>query len=348
MEDKRTVIILGAGASKDYGLPTGEELRTKIIDKFIKLATHHFYEPPDVINEYKVTSHGRLVKDEKAMLNEFVYSYKQFIKDFKDSGVQIDLFISRHASNEQYVRFGKLAIALILYNEEMNSSDFNNSKSFYRQLYEQLCGDITTPRIPIFSDKKITIITFNYDRTLEQYLEKTTIPNFKQDMSNVDLYQELDSLKIIHVYGRLGKLPWEISDEPLLKFPIKGDSNTIIRGNYFKKEIINNIHTIHEERKSDGTLKKVRAVIEKAERVYFMGFHYNKENLANLGIVDVTDEKNEHTRSSIEKVKRVYGTGFNLTKNEVDEIKNKYFSGNKPTILGPTQTCYHLLREHPL
>jgi len=35
MIKEKTVLILGAGASKPYGFPTGEELRREIIDNYV-------------------------------------------------------------------------------------------------------------------------------------------------------------------------------------------------------------------------------------------------------------------------------------------------------------------------
>ena len=64
------------------------------------------------------------------------------------------------------------------------------------------------------SKSNLTIITFNYDRSLEHYLYNTFL-NFTKSLTEKEKIEELKKLKIYHVYGKLADLPWESNNNPL-------------------------------------------------------------------------------------------------------------------------------------
>ncbi len=100
---EETIFILGAGASKPYGYPTGAELRKKIINKF-----RNQYHSNTVVFEQINTFKEDLINHSESFLNKFELS----------STKSIDLFLSR---NPKFMDIGKLAIKLSIYNSELES-----------------------------------------------------------------------------------------------------------------------------------------------------------------------------------------------------------------------------------
>ncbi len=55
-----------------------------------------------------------------------------------------------------------------------------------------------------FARHKFSIVTFNYDMSLEEYLYRVFGARYESDPKAL-----VDHLKITHVHGHLGKLSWE-------------------------------------------------------------------------------------------------------------------------------------------
>ncbi len=106
MVKQNTVFVLGAGASRHYGYPSGEELRNNIIKYFVKWYTKHFGP------RFSLGSWTTMTTFEK---DRELKDVKKFIEDFNLSEEQIDLFISR---NPDHAKLGMLAIVLGIYHAE--------------------------------------------------------------------------------------------------------------------------------------------------------------------------------------------------------------------------------------
>ncbi len=123
MIDQETIFIIGAGASRPYGYPTGYELRKYICINFPPLLRR--------ISGNSQFSHIRAAWNSEA---------KELAKVFeKSSTPSIDLFLAR---NNNFSEIGKIAILLSIFEAERKSRFRENShieeQDWYSYLYQKM------------------------------------------------------------------------------------------------------------------------------------------------------------------------------------------------------------------
>ena len=140
---KPTVLILGAGASADYGFPTGRQLLLKICEE----------ARPDA-SLYDFLCNWMAVP--RPLIEQFAYALQN------SAAPSVDLFLENRKDFEE---IGKLAIAatLIPY-EDYKAFLPTNKPRWYETLFHLM---VEGGR---FEDNKLSVITFNYDRSLEAFL----------------------------------------------------------------------------------------------------------------------------------------------------------------------------------
>lgn len=297
MIEKRTVFILGAGASCPYGFPTARGLREMIIGGF-------------------VSAYGRLLDERKKLGLEGInkscphpVAAGNLVTRFKESSTEsIDLFLSRHPQCQE---IGKTAICLSILEAERLSHFRENvkdaTKDWYFHLFNKLTRELTgKDDYQEFAKNNIAFVTFNYDRSLEHFLFTSLLHSF-EGANAANVCEQICQVPIIHVYGQVAPLQPCPGDEasglayanekkveiPLLNFPT----------------LINNVFVVHEER-TNPQMEKAREEISKADRLFFLGFGYAKENLEALGLPD-----------ALRPMHRIYGTAMGWTQKEIEAVR---------------------------
>ena len=159
MNLKSTIFILGAGASWPYGYPTASGLRENII---------HQYQ--DVIEEM-----GSLMNLKKQSISDTVELLKTIVSKFDLSNTNsIDLFLTRNSETVD-IKLGKQLIWLFIMwferRSKLSSQIKESDEDWYYEFFNELTGDITSKNdLNSLPEEKIVFITFNYDRSLENYL----------------------------------------------------------------------------------------------------------------------------------------------------------------------------------
>ena len=186
------------------------------------------------------------------------------------------------------------------------------------------------------SENCISFITFNYDRSLEHFMFESLINSF-YGIAPEHIRRVLQEIPVIHVYGRVAPLDWQESCDGKPRIPYRMDVNAIN-----VPDLIDNLHVVYDER-CDPDLEKARELVSQAERVFFLGFGYAKENLEVLGLPDV-----------LKTSQRIYGTALGCTPNEIGHVQDFFDMGlSKRGIRGFADSqvrilnrdCVRLLRE---
>jgi hypothetical protein len=144
---KSTLLILGAGASKPYGMPLGAELRD------------------DVLHAYNNFAYRQVLSKLRASDSDF----EDFAKDLATSGFSsVDAFLEERS---KWTTIGKAAMAFCLLISEYKT----RHKLFPPQQpkdhwYQTLWSHMRTPTWSALKKQSLCIVTFNYDRSLEHYL----------------------------------------------------------------------------------------------------------------------------------------------------------------------------------
>jgi hypothetical protein len=310
--NKKTVFVLGAGASCPYGYPSGSRLLQRVC------------LPEGFMNSY---TSG--VMDKQAVETRLL-DIKKFKDAFNKARIKsIDLFM---AINPKLAPIGKYIIAFEILRAEQQSL-FGEEAKFEREIfaYRKSQGD-SNPRswlsqplfegddwyfylynrliagladknaLPDFSKGNLAFITFNYDRSLEQFLYESLINSFTE-VPESDISKCLQKLKILHVYGQIAPLKWQDPKQGMDYKPTIGES--------LLERAAANIKTIYEQKVSPE-LNEARQILEQAEQIYFLGFGYAKENLEILKLPGKTKRET-----------LIYGTTFGLEVREKIDIRSK-------------------------
>lgn len=259
MVDIETVLVLGAGASKAFGFPTGQELVKRIClllnqDRYFDI----FYQ---TIREH---------------LCDMAKKFPNVLK--LADPLSVDAWLEH---NPIYIEVGKVAIAIALLGYEKQSG-LRPQNNWYQLLSKRLDGPFE-----MFQDNKLSIITFNYDRSLEQYLFET-FRNTHTEKSEVECKEKLNQLRILHVYGSLGRLEWQSDKQlPLVSYGQSLNKDTITSAansiNIIPRKKPPEIFGVVQKSISDE-FNEARKLIAGAQELYFLGFGYSKDNMERLGI----------------------------------------------------------------
>ena len=312
MINKKTVFVLGAGASCPYGYQSGAGLRAWI-------CFQQGFRDACVNNK-----HININMPTEDFINKFSKSSKQ----------SIDLFM---ATNPKLAITGKHIIVFAIFMAEVRSrfreetkitqefysgsnldhpatvllgKGYFQGEDWYSYLFNKLTSGFTKSDVlPDFSDDKIAFITFNYDRSLEHILFES-LSNTFTEVSQPDIIECLKKLKILHVYGKVAPLKWQD--------PEKGvDYRQKIDGDILKRSA-DNIRTIHEQKVSPE-LEEARTLLAQAQQIFFLGFGYAQENMEVLGLPGI-----------IPYECWVYGTAFGAEDKEIEDIRGRIILGLKP------------------
>jgi len=174
----------------------------------------------------------------------------------------IDAFLE---TNRDEGSVGKYLIAQQLKKREDIDRLFPpHDSGWYRYLFNALLVD----GAPEFHKSSLSIITFNYDRSLEAYLHTRLQASFQLD--DAEAVRILKQLPIIHVHGILGEYP-----------------TSPYRSNCGTQELIaisQQLQIIHEIRDHEGEFcnemfREANQRMKSAERIYFLGFGFHRDNI---------------------------------------------------------------------
>lgn len=319
MIKEKTVFILGAGANKPYGFPTGNELREQICR-----------------NSYKNIV-SKIPKNDRGYISEY---YKEEVQDklesftsifFKSSTPSIDLFLSR---NIVYADIGKLSIIVEILEAEKDSKFREDmvvkDQDWYSYLFHFMTKEIVTnENYKDFSSNNVSFITFNYDRSLEFFLHESFINSFNGEIDKKSLNDEFNKIYFAHVFGIVAPLPLydEMPKDTTLEYRAK---YTIDKAMFLRR----NIKLIHEGTQQD--ISEIKSKIREANRIFFLGFGFANENLEILELPKILNNS-----------QKIYGTVLGKSEREIINIHKKFRPPLPDSNLNFEKTnCLDLLRNH--
>ncbi len=247
MITRRTVMVLGAGASAPYGLPLGARLRELILGMSAK--------------EVALLPVGAGVKRESWVPHHFLDAFK------RSQSYSIDSFLSHRP---EFQDIGKQAIARTLLPlesiENLHAIDLDDH--WYRYLAHAM--DTSWER---FCENDIAFVTFNYDRSLEVFLIDMMRHRFNK--SEDEAHAMLSRFPIVHVYGSLGSV-----DPRASNFVPYGGGDDVDRSAWLAAS---GLRIIGEDRDGCEEFSKAKELISKAAALCFLGFAFDPVNVERLG-----------------------------------------------------------------
>ena len=218
MFQSKTLFVVGAGASKEARLPTGNQLTATIANK-VDIQFGEFTK--QLRGSFEIagalTLHVKDVDGQPGDVNDY-FAACWHIRDAMPQASSIDDFID-HQGDDKIELCGKLAIVRSILEAEKNSLLFVNQReadqtlnfnglenTWYKNFMQILTDGGRKDNINKLFEG-MYFITFNYDRCIEHFLFHA-LQNYyriKPDEA-ADIMQ---GFKILHRYGMVGRMQWQ-------------------------------------------------------------------------------------------------------------------------------------------
>lgn len=357
MFERKTVFILGAGASWHYGYPTGEGLVKAVVSKTDKVKDFLKCD----MDENLIHDFMRLdyLEDKYSNIDLLLGKIPQFeLKNFEELSQKlkeinppvIDYFLKEHPSLRT---IGQMMIAWVImeceknyyrgvnryksnnYNRNRkslnsNDSDLSNfNDDWFRFLVHKLTSGCKEPQDLLEND--VHFITFNYDVSLDHalYRRLNSIEYFQSGQVAQDFFQKENLF--LHMYGRIRENPFVdfmqmLPDEVVQPRSKIGHIKDILNATYLGCNPDWGIRTIDSDNKDNdqNTHNRAKELIAEAEDVYILGYGFDENNSSRLGL----NESLRFSRKNSNSTKRVHFTNYS-DKQVINKRASKIFFGDQ-------------------
>ncbi len=282
--ERKTVFVVGAGASNEFGLPLGTHLQTLVAD-MVNISFRDGIQRISGDEEIYQACRRRVQSNGEHDPNPY-FRAGRLVSDGVQLTDSIDNFMKKHGHDEKVQFLGKLGIVKAICTAERNSSLFVDQKyssqslniqgvksTWLFGLFKHLQRGIDFPdRAKIFDD--VSFIVFNYDRCVEYFLMWALMLAY--DISEQEASEIVASANIYHPYGHLGHLP-RFSNVRAKLLPFGADPFSL-------EDIAGRIITYTESIEDTDRLEKARSWIRDCEQIAFLGTAYHPQNLDILSV----------------------------------------------------------------
>lgn len=357
---KKLLIVIGAGASKEFDLPIGNELKTQISRALnfkverggydISGGDEVIFQALNIESQIPGNNYGALFSAAKHIFRAIPQAQS------------IDNFIDAHANNKCIELVGKLAITSCILKAERNSKLYINQRSgnstldfskledvwltkFMRILVENSRLEDMPERM-----KSVSMIIFNYDRCVEHFLMHA-LANYYG--IGLEKSQELvEMMHIYHPYGTVGSLKYNGSVTYDGSQNYNGSSQVIGFGAEPDGKLLlalsKGIKTFSEGTdESTSDIAEIRSLVKNVPTTIWLGFafhHLNMRLLSNSFVSKISDHGE----------KQSFATAYGMSKHdtlliaeEIERITSvaKYSKTLNANVRNDVQ-CYQLFGEY--
>ena len=296
-----TVLILGAGASAEYGFPVGYSLYENVCRGYVGT-------PP-------------LPPRKEHLQHDADIAFEGFRTQLAQSGqLSVDAFLE---TRPDLIDIGKRAIACGLIPFEIDDGLFlpSNTIGTGPRWYQLLLAELGNS-FDAFAENKLSVLTFNYDRSLEHFL--VVALSRKYNLPRSKTWQQVQRIPIYHLYGSLGAYT------PDGYTAGRTYTNEITSGGV--QACVDSIRILREGADHDEVFASAHRILEGAERVVILGFGFDRTNLERLKI------------DLVPQGAHVCASGFKMTEHERNRAKA--FIGRSVTFGADHEGVSAFLRSH--
>ena len=209
------------------------------------------------------------------------------------------------------------------------------SDDWYRYLWNQMCAGITQGNLEDFAKNEISIVTFNYDLSLEHYLF-TCLKN-AYSVDAVKANELLRAISISHVYGSLSH--GEVGYMSPRTYGAGGKALIL--------QDAASIHIIDEQRSLEKkTHYEIDYLFAKASNICFLGFGFDSVNLARLGISQALRKRMEFELDQTGVIPNVYGTFVGFEQAEIERVAHGLFDDMRQPFTHHPHSSQLMLHYH--
>lgn len=309
MFKQRVLFVVGAGASAEYGFPTGGRL-AQIIGSRMDVRYDEWGQTQISGDKEIFAQIYQRYRSDSIELEGHQRACLQ-IRDGILFTHSIDDFLDVHASDKRINRMGKMAIVKSILEAERSSSLYIKQEHSSRidlatiedtwltKFIRMAARGVSTPS-DIF--KQVALIVFNYDRCIEHFLLSALQNLYK--LSEEEACSILANLPIIHPYGVIGELQTSMAPTGLR---FGGPSGRMVASYY---RLSDGTSTYTEQISDTDMLNSIRHQLDIADKLVFLGFGYHEQNIRILA------HKGKVGR------KPIYGTALGISHADVSVLQN--------------------------
>lgn len=342
----KTVFIVGAGASKEVGLPIGSELKKAIAEALdIRFADGYQMNSGD----RHIYAALRLAADKEPTRKDLIQSLQRagwYIRDAMPQAISIDNFIDVHSEDKQIELCGKLAIVRTILEAEAKSAllvDHSQGKlqlkhegiektwfnCFFQRLTENCKPSGLEERL-----SSVALIIFNYDRCIEQYLYYA-FQNFYPSLNASQVASLLLNIEIYHPYGTVGSIPWRRQNDAI-EYGATPNTEQLLK-------LTSQIKTFTEGTdESSSDVDAIRSHMRTSHRLVFLGFAFHRLNI-DLLLPNTGGISSPNGRS-------VFATACGISDSDIAAISNELASRRvlsaRDIKIRKDFTCSQLFQEY--
>lgn len=320
MFKSKTVFIVGAGASREVGLPTGEEIKLQIKNnlnfRFESITNRLASGSPKIagaIQEYvRREKPEDILQLRQVRINTF-YHKAAVINEALPHAISIDNLLDAHAGDKHVELCGKFAIIQSILDSEnksslrINRNDKENAIDFWSlskanvwfSLFVRILAEnVTKEGLDKIFDN-VTFLSFNYDRCIEHYLYHSLMSYYS--LNEAEIINVMKNFKIHYLYGNVGCLPWKNNN--------RSDCVSYGCQNADMVSLVNQIKTFTERKHEENEIAEIRSIVQSAEVMVFLGFAFHRQNLELL------------KPRGLCKAKRIFATGYGISNSDREVLE---------------------------
>lgn len=321
MLHRKTTFVLGAGASFDFGFPTGDSLQGRITELLRKTEDSRRFQSEIIWDGIQPLLQEQSWPSKVSSLLRAA----ERITNGMPVAASIDNFLHTHQNDDEAVFLRKLAIAAAILSGEQKSFLRRSLRSNRRPspLHQEIYKDswynpfIKMLTAGTLSDNpnalldNVSFIVFNYDRCLEAILIHAIMGYYAIEHDAAS--DIIANCTILHPYGSLGSLDAKSSN-----FVPFGDPHPSLY------EISSGIRTFTESVESD-LVNEIRSVISNSDTIVFLGFGFLAQNMQLLKPND----------DVARRATRIHATTRGLSPSDTEVVRQKLhdFTDNSDTII---------------
>lgn len=317
----KTLFVIGAGASSEFGLPLGQALANSIRGRLQEELRHGAAASRPILD-------GGM---SSGLTGDWAVAARELAGGLV-SARSIDRLIEARSDRPLVVALAKFAIAQTIAEGERNSilspsidRDWDKTheamtaaaQSYLGILFSQLQEGVKPKNSDeIFSD--ISFVTFNYDRIIERYLKLA----FEHviGLSDSEAIERVKRVSIEHVYGGLGDCI-ECEDSKV-EFGVEDERVRDTVGSF--KTFTDGIEM--------GQLDRIGDLVRESDKIVFLGFSFDPINLDYL------------IRGGLSPHQKICGTTLGMGENELVTVYQS-LGIRTDQIYFAQQKCSDLLRS---
>jgi len=265
----KTAVVVGAGAAVEIELLGLREMLGKIAQGFDFQRLGSDLATPEIQHFDKLF---KKVKGEGDALREAGLR----IRAGSRLSSSIHALLQQHGEDKHVAAAGKLAVAYYtLQAERMSAMEaeprdpgdmpFRGTENWLFQLGRMVVDGVSRSRAEYCFDN-LHIVNFNTDRAIEHFMPWVLHSGFGMTLTEA---QELcaEKLKVVHPYGRAGKLEWQSENEAEAEWGADDDKNLF--------RVAEGIRTASEFLEDRQLKAATHGGIANARRLAFIGFDFN-------------------------------------------------------------------------